>query len=87
VFLELLAEHTAKGIAVSMNSKAGNYAPKAFVDWEGTKGKSRTPRIAEHKQAMLDLIKGSRIESAPDGPPSKGKTMLVVASEKTKKRT
>jgi archaellum biogenesis ATPase FlaH len=83
-FLDLLAEHDARGIAVSMNSKAGNYAPKAFVDWEGTKGKSRTPRILEHKQAMLDLIKGSRIQSVPDGPPSKGKTMLVVASEKGK---
>ena len=81
-FLELLAEHAASRIAVSMNSKAGNYAPKAFVDWEGAKGKSRTVRIAVHKQAMLDLIKGSRVESVPDGPPSKGKTKLVAASEK-----
>src|ERR1700727_3082262 len=62
-FLELLAEHAASRIAVSMNSKAGNYAPTAFVDWEGAKGKSRTVRIAVHKQAMLDLIKGSRVES------------------------
>ena len=81
-FLDLLAKVTKHGMAVSPNSRAGNYAPKEFVEREGGGGKIE--RIRKYKQVMLDLIDEGRLANEHDGPPSRGKMKLVAASGKAK---
>jgi archaellum biogenesis ATPase FlaH len=78
-FLDLLAKVAKQGMTVSTNSRAGNYAPKEFVEREGGKGKIE--RIRKYRQVMLDLIDEGRLANEHDGAPSRGKMKLVAASE------
>jgi AAA domain len=75
----LVAERARQGRSVSPNKKAGNYAPKELVSEHG--GRDRRSRVAAIERTMESLFKQGRLKSESDGPPSKGKLKLVVASE------
>jgi hypothetical protein len=65
-------------MTVSTNAKAGDYAPKVFVEREGGRGK--VARKAEFARAMYDLLDEGRIVAESHGPPSRGKMKLVAVS-------
>jgi hypothetical protein len=70
---------------LSTNARARDYAPKVFVEREGSRGK--VARRAEFAHAMFDLLDDERIAAEPHGPPSKGKMKLVAVSPNKVKTT
>jgi RecA-family ATPase len=77
-FLDFVVERTRQGRPVSPNKKAGNYAPKELVAQHG--GRDRRSRITAIEWTMEALFKRGELKSESDGPRSKGKLKLVVAS-------
>jgi archaellum biogenesis ATPase FlaH len=78
-FLDFVTERARQGRPVSPNKKAGNYAPKELVSEQG--GRDRRSRTAAIERTMEALFKRDALKSESDGPPSKGKLKLVVATD------
>jgi RecA-family ATPase len=79
LFLNLLAEFEGQARPVSTNSRAGNYAPRAFARLP--RGQRCDYREMDFVNAMERLLANRQIENVPYGRPSKGMHKLVKAGQ------
>ncbi len=77
VFIALLAKFATQGRNVSHKKGSSNYAPLVFAKYRvGSEG-IKKPAF---ESAMDQLLEDGKIRAEAYGPPSGGKTMLVVVS-------
>lgn len=78
LFLEILAEFTARGQHVARAPTSPDFAPKLFIGHP--KAKATNVSLPGFKHAMNRLVAENRIRDETVGPPSKAKKVIVAVA-------